>query len=405
MNSKILHISTNDFGGAGSAALRIHETHMALGLESHLLVKNQTKSNKNVYVFKNYSIIYNLYSKIKNKLFQKVFFKDKYLMYSAINSNSTDVIDIIAKLNFNPDFIFLHWVAGFLNNENIQKLTKKFPNKVYWFMMDMAPITGGCHFSFGCQNYKNSCQICPADVFQLGIPKKNMDFKKKLINDHNLRFITPNKFVKNQLPYYLQNNTSILYIPINEEVFFPSHNKNLSEIRILFGSKNIKDSRKGLIYFIEMLKNLEVIFQGTKETEIIICIPGKLDKGVKNKISFKIEELPHANNDNELSNLYREVNIFVCCSLEDSGPMMVTESLLSGLPVLSFEVGICTEIIKNNYNGAVVPMYDVNAMAKTLHNWIKDPQKLKKMSKNARISAIGKVSSFAHFKQLKEILI
>jgi hypothetical protein len=54
-------------------------------------------------------------------------------------------------------------VSGFINSVdvmNIQKITKC---KVIYTMMDMAPITGGCHYSHSCDGFKFNCQNCGSD--------------------------------------------------------------------------------------------------------------------------------------------------------------------------------------------------------------------------------------------------
>ena len=40
---KILHISTNDNGGAANAAIRIHESVLAQGLDSSILFLNRSR--------------------------------------------------------------------------------------------------------------------------------------------------------------------------------------------------------------------------------------------------------------------------------------------------------------------------------------------------------------------------
>lgn len=33
---------------------------------------------------------------------------------------------------------------------------------VYWQMTDMSILTGGCHYSWGCDGYTKDCSFCPA---------------------------------------------------------------------------------------------------------------------------------------------------------------------------------------------------------------------------------------------------
>ncbi len=35
-------------------------------------------------------------------------------------------------------------------------------NQFLLYMMDMAPMTGGCHYAWDCEKYKMKCGGCPA---------------------------------------------------------------------------------------------------------------------------------------------------------------------------------------------------------------------------------------------------
>ena len=56
----------------------------------------------------------------------------------------------------NSDIINLHWInASLIKINDINKIKKP----IIWTLYDMWPITGGCHYSLGCEKYRKLC-VC-----------------------------------------------------------------------------------------------------------------------------------------------------------------------------------------------------------------------------------------------------
>lgn len=407
---RILHISTNDYGGAGSAAVRIHLAHKKLGLESRLIVKNKTIDAESIFEYKRNSVM-NIFLKLMNVMRRVIIFfmfNKKYLMYSILDLKKYNLLDFIKKDTFKPQLIIFHWVSGFANVDDIREIAEYYNCPVYWYLMDMAPLTGGCHFSHGCKNYNNSCMDCPADKLSIkkGIPFYLMQRKKKIHRDGLVKFLFPNEWVYNQFSKdnIIKIGKDIMYIPIDEEVFHPKLRESFIEFFILFGSNKLDDPRKGGKYFLEMLNKLEMLVKNSYDNKdlkkIKIIIPGIDSQSNLSCLPFDLIKLPYAKGEQELASLYQQCDLFVCCSIEDSGPMMVSESLMSGVPVIGFEMGVCPELIINDFNGAVVPLRDIDSMAKYIFKWIQS-ENYSEMKKNARNTAVKTFSVSAHFNQLK----
>ena len=57
-----------------------------------------------------------------------------------------------------PDILNLHWVSGgFVPIEALAQ----FQQPLVWTLHDMWPMTGGCHYSHGCDRYQKACGRCP----------------------------------------------------------------------------------------------------------------------------------------------------------------------------------------------------------------------------------------------------
>ena len=158
---KILHISSNTHGGAGSAAARIHKSFLKHGHDSKMFVRTNQNSIERVLEFN--STVSGFLTRASRKIKNKLYLNDQYLMYSVHDRKEWyGVFENLQSLNFYPDVIILHWIAGFIGFDELTHLSANLPNtKILWYLMDMAPFTSGCHYSWGCVGYTNQCHPCP----------------------------------------------------------------------------------------------------------------------------------------------------------------------------------------------------------------------------------------------------
>tara|TARA_Y100000816_G_C26105202_1_gene586996 strand:+ start:2851 stop:4083 length:1233 start_codon:yes stop_codon:yes gene_type:complete len=406
---KILHLSTNDFGGAGSAALRIHNACLKNNLESLLIVKNKTTRLNNVFSSNSKNII----SKIKlflNRVIIRIFYKYDYFMYSLFESDFQNVDEILTRTNFKPDHIILHWTSGFINLDEIIALKKKYGCNVYQYLMDLSPITGGCHYANGCENFSSGCFNCPAsktlDLGQLSSKRLFSQFEKH--KELDTCFLSPNYNFKHYIDksIYKGFKSNNLYIPIDESIFNRKKDLKGNKFKILFGARNIKDKRKGWDFFKEAILHFDQIAKKenlSKKIEIIV--PGMDSRNFFEGKHFYFKKTKLATNEKDLSRIYQKVDLFINCSIQDAGPMMISESLMSGVPVISFDVGICSEVIKDFKNGFVVNEFNSRKISEKILFLSKlNENDLENYKEESRNVAINYCSNSSFSDQLKQIL-
>jgi len=411
-NQLILHLSTQDFGGAGIAATRIHECMLKSGLDSVFLTRFSSFESNKKHALEARPTKYD-FSKIVKVIKRKLNYREKYNMFSISDRSSYNIIKEIQALALKPDIVIFHWIADFISLEDMQAIKNRFDCKVYWYAMDMALLTGGCHFSWDCQEYKSGCVKCPAEYLHRGSAAKYFQKKCNVVARLGIESIASNEWVKKQIqssaiPF---RATHLAYLPIDIDVFKPflrnKEESDKTQIRILFGAVNTKDKRKGLEYFLKALFKLKVLIQHSTEQLLdpVVILPGPYTTHIDSIIPFKIERLDFANSDLELNMMYQSSDVYVSASIEDTGPMMVSESLMSGIPVIAFNMGVCSELISNGINGYIVHNKDSDALAHKLFDFIaKSIDEIKEMKVQARSSVIDKISVEAHVKQIKRAL-
>jgi glycosyltransferase involved in cell wall biosynthesis len=70
----------------------------------------------------------------------------------------------------------------------------------------------------------------------------------------------------------------------------------------------------------------------------------------------------NSNNIEEYALIFQKIDLLIFTSIADAAPQMIFESLLSGVPVVSFDVGYVNELIINKQNGFIVELYNTLQM-------------------------------------------
>lgn len=185
----ILNLSALDYSGAGKFAVDFSRLLQKNGLQSYLVVKDSKVGGDDIIAYQD-SSYNNLVGKFWRKSFKKkltddlfdydYYFYNKFETLSVVSAQK--ILGLIPK---KPDVIFVHWVTDFINAKVIHELHRLTNAKIYWLVIDNAPLTGGCHYPWTCDGYKHSCSACPAirvDKYKW-IAQKNLLFKKKYLPD------------------------------------------------------------------------------------------------------------------------------------------------------------------------------------------------------------------------------
>ena len=85
-----------------------------------------------------------------------------------------------------------------------------------------------------------------------------------------------------------------------------------------------------------------------------------------------------------LIDLYRTSDIFVLPSFAESAPMVISQALCAGLPVVSTQVGGIPEMVENGVTGFLVEPDNVGALTEALSLLIENPRLRKEMGIAAR---------------------
>jgi glycosyltransferase involved in cell wall biosynthesis len=305
---------------------------------------------------------------------------------------------------------------GFLNAKNLYELNKFTGAPIFWYLMDSAALTGGCHFFWDCKGYITGCGKCPGlnSINKNDQSAINFNFKKRYLDKTNIHIIAGTGRL------FQQSKKSLLYknkpihkvlLPTDHEIFKPVQKDairgrlNLPKDKkiIFFGAGSLQAKRKGMKYLVEALK---LIYNQQKDMDILLLVAGKHFEYIKDDLFFEYKYLGVLENNEQLASAYKVSDVFVSPSIEDAGPLMINQSIMSGTPVVSFEMGVASDLIVNGKTGYVAELQNTNDLAKGIIDIILlGKQKQQTMSKNCRKLALECLTQDVFVNKFEKILI
>ncbi|AEE87846.1 glycosyl transferase, group 1/2 family protein [Francisella cf. novicida Fx1] len=400
----------------------LHKKMSENGINSFVLALDGDIDDPNVYYINKQRKIMFPYMGV-SRYIRKIFFEK--ILGSKIEAYfypewNTDFVSSkkIAKILGNKvfDTIIVHQKTFAFTYKVIYELNRLYHAKVIIIPYDMAPYTGGCAFSFGCDRYKVGCGYCPL----LGAKKENdlsrKSYKHKqkylnLIND--VKIVVASQQIEKEAKQSLLFNSLPIYkqfFPVDSKIFRPLD--NISSIRerlgiekndfvIFFGAADINNERKGFKYLIDVLNVVSKYLD--KNVKISLIVAGQMSQNINLPSSFKLIKLGYISTQERLNEAFNASDIFINPSIEDSGPMMVNISLMTGTPVIAFNIGVAPDLIVNVVNGYIVRNKDIKGMAEAITRFCNNKLLVRQMSINAREKALIELSSDSYLEFLKNL--
>ena len=395
-NMKILHICTQDYGGAGIAAHRLHLGLKSIGVQSKMLVLHRSSSDSDVVKFVQHNnILKRQWNKVRNKLISSEFnaYKNTRPQGLEIFTDDRSIYTVSKHLLVQEaDIIHLHWIADMVN------YTEFFPNiinkHVVWTLHDMNPFTGGCHYAGDCKKYETGCSTCP----QLGSKDLN-DLSKKIwmrkeisYKEQKIHVVTPSKWladcarhgqlfknfkvdvISNSLPTSIFTKRDKQY---SRELLGLPREKAL----ILFGAQSATNVRKGASY---LIKALMLLNNKVDKFNIALVILGSNSSTFLKDVEFPIYSLGTIHDELLLSVCYSAADMFVLPSLEDNLPNAVLESMACGTPVIGFNIGGIPDMLRQGETGILAQVRNTEELAEQIKWMINHPEECEQMGINAQ---------------------
>jgi glycosyltransferase involved in cell wall biosynthesis len=296
------------------------------------------------------------------------------------------------------DVIHLHWInLGMLSLVSIAQLAT-LGKPIVWTMHDMWATTGGCHYAHDCVRFRTACGDCPLlrqpgprDLSSRGFQQKR-SFWGQMAG--RLHLIAPSHWMAEQVRAgALTATVPVHVIPnaIDIGVFRPAPRPEANArlglppfdgVRLLFGSLNLTEPRKGFALFAEALHRLHATRPDLK-LEILILGSGEVPVA----LPYPVRRLGLLHSEASVVAAYNSADLSVITSLEDNLPNMVVESLACGTPVAGFPTGGIPDMIRDGVTGWLAAAATPEALVPVLLRAVTQPENLPAFANRARTFA------------------
>ncbi|MCF8144163.1 MAG: glycosyltransferase [Deltaproteobacteria bacterium] len=380
----VAHLCMQDFGGAGNAAYRLHRGLQKIGVNSTMVVLNKRSGDSSVRVVPDgytgesvrcmgapgyMSPVWNRQNaRWQSQLSQ---YQERPRGLEIFTDAMSDVrLDCIQEIQ-EADIINLHWVAGMVNWPNAKTAFGDKP--IVWTLHDMNAFTGGCHYAEDCDKYREGCGACP----QLGSNNEDdlsyQEWMKKRRAFESLNIVsvvTPSRWLGKCVGQSrLLGKVPVSVIPNGcpLDTFEPypriegRRKLGLPESKkiVLFGADSVLNRRKGFAYLIESLNQLSL----KDGSDVILLTFGNLPKGVNIPSKYSVVNLGMISDEKQLAMAYSVADVFVLPSLEDNLPNTVIEAMACGVPVVGFDIGGMSDMVKHKSTGYLAKARDIKGLS------------------------------------------
>lgn len=414
---RFLHLSTGDTRGAYSGAYRLHQNLIALGHDSIMLVGQKETCDQTVFapprivqrLRRGLEKLQNLAAKIilgKNEQLARIFKSNLPLVPLFHFRNITSLGEV--------DLVIVHYTADFLSSSQIAYVAKVMKSPLALYLMDMGPLTGSCHYAWECQGYYSGCSECPklGQKILQELVRNAWEEKKSLYQEH-VRVVV---YGSEQLAKQARNSSLTTGIPkckilmgIDPQIYTPEARCGARqyfgfadhELVIYFGAQNVADRRKGIGYLLQAFRMLPTILTPDEISCIRLFGVGDGVDTLDLPEVFSVKRIGYIEEPSCFRMTYAAADLFVCPSVEDSGPMMVNEAIMSGTPTLAFDCGVALDLVVDSETGFRCELKNSWQMAERLVRFVRMTAiERKTMSENCRkrglrlSSASGQAAAF-----------
>ena len=389
---KVVHLSSEIYGGAFIAALRLHGAMLKQGIESIYLTSHNHDEAQKVYAVSRGKIdngIRRIYKFLENALKKIVYKSTVYPGFYGFDVSNHPFVK-------NADFIVLHWiVASYLSVGEIGKILK-LGKPVFWLLHDQWPFTGGCHYSYDCERYKLECGFC-----QFSEKKKEKDLSYRVIQSKlkniskydNITIVPTSRWLEEcSLSSVVFRNKKTVRIPypIDLQIFKPiSGNKcdareyfslPLTKKLICFGAtKAVQNGNKGWPYLLEAIDKIK---NKSNDYELVVFGSEK-DEYIEKSFSLPIHFIGHIKDVQKLRMCYNAADVFVMPSIAEAWGQTGTESLACGTPVVGFDTGGIRDYVLHKKTGYLAKYKDADDLANGIV-WVLENSDATLLGRNGR---------------------
>jgi len=388
----IRHFNTNSYGGAATAARKIHDSLVASGIDSRFYFVDGDSDGPNYEKLRldpRFGVWGRLFRSALHRFRQRVGSAGSAIYepfgWPTIPGRALD-LSVVEPASI----LHLHWVVGLLDYRSFFRGVPV-GTPIVWTLHDMNPLTGGCHYAWSCTGFVDQCRHCPqlAGLAGIAMAIKSQDLKKQALSHRNLHIVANSRWLEEEAGksriFDSARSFRTIHLGVDPEAFRPRdplaarRRLGLDESRtiVAFGSARLDTPRKGFRELCESLSRLEA-----KNTIEVLTFGERGSADGPAGITWR--HIGPIHSTEKLATLYNAADIFVMPSRQEAFGQTALEALACATPVVAFDVGGVPDMVRPNQTGLLARVGDVEDLSGQIYTLVGDPEQRLRLGRNGR---------------------
>lgn len=378
--SRVVHVTTTCEGGAGLAAIRLHQA--LLGIEySSIILSRFLSADQRVIP----DVVQLRPSILKRGVSKGITAVDRIIDkgdFSLFTPLSVRTLQGLASYLTPNTVVNIHNAFNFVDWKTISELrSRRVP--VVLTLHDQRWFTGGCHYSQECSGFLERCQRCPrSPVFLQWAPERNMKIAREVTRRYEVTVISPSRWlagVAETGSVFRGHTVHVIPNPLPSDFRIETMKSAGQPESDVFWVAWLPG--KGDDLFQQVVNTLEKAFERGPRIGIVTTTASSVTSR-----SIPIRRILPLKTECDRQRFWSSAHVSVLTTEGDNFPNVVIESLAVGTPMLVPLVGGANEAVKDTGGGLVVDRTP-EAFSEALIRLAVNPSILRELSEAALIGS------------------
>lgn len=382
-----MHVSHGAAGGAGRAARRAHRASRAAGVLSAFAFIDGEATEPGDILLRPRPPEDAAEAALATALHDRV----QWGLVQSARSAATNTLFSIAHpalaldrqaLFAAADVLHLHWSTWAVAPSALQAWLAA-GRAVVWTLHDMWPMTGGCHYPAGCEQYRTACLRCPqlADAWSL-VPNAFAE-KRAAWSAPGPVVVAPSSWMAARAAEsaILRGcRIEVIPNPIDTDLFAPRADRDglraawglgPRDLLLVAGAHDNREARKGGALLAAALQALAA------DGRLAAVLPPGAQVALAGFGRSALPEVPgmrrldfgEVTQDDVLADILAAADLACIPSIEDNYPNVAVEAMACGTPCVATPVGGLPELVREGSSGILATAAGADALAEALRRF------------------------------------